>query len=796
MSIAEKVLVLSHEDRTRIEEVESIARGGAEGVPALLARLVDPSWAVRRAVVSALASLGDAPIAGLIATLETQRDNEARLAATVDTLVASSADVDPKMMELARRAEVAVVCDAIQILGRRRAHRAVVLLSELSKHTDDNVAVAAIEALGRIGGSETVDALIAAVESRHFFRTFPAIDALGRTGDVRAVQPLTALLLDPLYAPEAARGLGHTGNEGAVLPLAQLLIKPGDAIVRTATVALAELRERYETRFGDTAVLAKALPEAISPSTASARIVAAIPGVAPSELVAIARVLGWLGDPIGIEQLVELSLQEPPVGAAAADALRRLGGRALSHLLAHLRSGSSAKRLRLLPIVGSSFNYIDELLACLSDPEAEVRVRASEALARAGNPAAVQSLFGLIGDRDARVSQAAAAAIQSLGSLETKRLALEQARSEDKVTRRAALRIISYFGYAEGLDTLIKALSDEDEKIRDAAIYGLPLVDDPKAVTALLDAASHPSARTRGAVMRALGQTTAAPSVIAKLRAGLTDADPWVRYYACQALGRLRVDAATDEVIARMNDEAGQVRIAAVEALARLSGDRAAQALGEASRSPDADLRRAALVGLGIARRPNAISTLREAAMSDEAATRLVAIGALAEFDSSDVVPILAHAASDPDEGVRSAAIGYLSTRPGPDATAALIERLKDPTTRDRSLEAIAVAADERVDGVLSALESADEDSAPVLTNALTRMRRPSSQAAIAAALAFENVHARRAAASALAALGTAEAREALHRSASDPDPIVRRVSMGHAVTTPLPTSSPNVNGR
>jgi HEAT repeat protein len=64
-----------------------------------------------------------------------------------------------------------------------------------------------------------------------------------------------------------------------------------------------------------------------------------------------------------------------------------------------------------------------------------------------------------------------------------------------------------------------------------------------------------------------------------------------------------------------------------------------------------------------------------------------------------------------------------------------------------------------------------------VLVAALARMRRPSSQAALASALSFENVHARRAAASALAAIGTVEARDALVRAGSaDPDADVRRI--------------------
>jgi HEAT repeat protein len=779
-------LVLSPEDRARVSRVEALARSGAAGVSSLLDLLSDPSWAVRRAVVAALASVEDAAVDGLGQILIDRRDHEGRLAAAVDALVASrGAAVNERMMELAASGQhAAVLCDAVQVLGRRRARQAVPLLAKLSTHTDDNVAVGSIEALGRIGGVDTVDALIAAVEARDFFRTFPAIDALGRTGDVRAVGSLAALLGDPLYAPEAARGLGRTGHESAVAPLAALLMKTPVALVRTATVALAELRERYETGFGDNEAIRGALPAAVDASLASDRVIESMGSVAPSELVAFARVLGWLGDDVSISQLIEMTMLDAPVGPAASDALRRLGPRATYHLLAAVRDGDSARRLRLLPIIGYAAGSIDDLLRCLDDPEPDVRVRSCEALARLGNPAAVASLFRLIGDRDGRVSQGAAAAIQSLGSLETKRLALEQAVSSDTRTRRAALRIISYFGYPEGLDVLISAMGDEDEKIREAAIYGLPLVDDPRGTAALLAAATHEAARTRAAVMRALGQTSNAEPTVTALTAGLTDTDAWVRYYACQSLGRLKVDAACDAIVSLMQDPSGQVRVASVESLAHLRSPRAAEALATAARSDDADMRRAALLGLGIARRPESVTLLREAASAQDSATRLVAIGALAEFDSPEVVPTLAHAGSDPDDAVRSAAIGYLSTRPGADATNALIAQLANPQVRDRALEALAVAADERVDGVLAALESADAERAPLLVAALTRMRRPSSQAALASALTLENVHARRAAASALAAIGTTEAREALARAGSaDPDPDVRRICAAVART-------------
>jgi HEAT repeat protein len=603
--VSVRAVSLSDDERERVDRVEHLAR--VTDVDALVRLLTEPSWAVRRAVIAALARIGTPAVRALVDVLVGGRGDETRLAATVDVLAATTADVDADMLELAKGVEPAVVCDAIQVLGRRRSRAALPRLIALATHRDDNVAVAALEALGRIGGVETVDALVAAVEAKHFFRTFPALDALGRTGDVRAVRPLAALLADPLYVAEAARALGRTGQEQAVAPLANLLARPTDVLVRTAVVALAELRERYESRFGDTPEITRALPTCVEPARATRRIVSTLTGVGTTESVATARVLAWLGDALAITTLLEMIMLADPVGAAAIDALRRLASAATPYILAAIVEGNSAQRARLLPILGASAHQSDALVLCLEDPDADVKVRACEALARLGDTRHVAALFRCIGDRDTRVSQAAAAAIQSLGSRETKTLSLEQARSNDARTRRAALRIIAYFGYPEGLDVLVSAMTDDDEKIREAAIYGLPLIDDARALEALLGQAAHPDARTRAAITRALGQTEPANAVVEALRRALGDEDAWVRYYATQSLGRLKVGAAAPWLIERMADVTGQVRVAAVESLAHLDDARAEDALVEAARSDDLDMRRAALLGLGISRRPRAL---------------------------------------------------------------------------------------------------------------------------------------------------------------------------------------------
>ncbi|MCA1663050.1 MAG: HEAT repeat domain-containing protein, partial [Myxococcales bacterium] len=547
-------LTLSKEDAARVHAVEQLAVDGAASVATLVAQLDDASWAVRRAVVGALARLGAPAVAPLVDVLRMRRDSEARLAAAVDALSSCRAEVDAAMFALVDEAgRPAVVCDAVQVLGRRRSVAAVPLLERLTAHADDNVAVAAIEALGRIGGGAGVTTLVAA-------RCLASAD--------------------------------------------------------------------------------------------------------PVEQVAICQVLGWLRAAEGVRPLFSLLGAAAPVAQAAAAALRQLGRTIDEQLAAALRDADSDARLQLLPLAAGN-SGLDEIVACLADADPAVRHAACAALARCGDPSAVAALFARLGDEDGRVAQAATAAIQSLGSSKTERLALDAARSPNLQVRRAGLRIIAYFGYAAGLDALLSAAEESDDRLRDAAIAGLAFVDDPRAADALLVASRHASAKTRAATARALGQLAGDLRAPSALRSLLADGDAWVRYYACQSLGKLRDRAAADALVALLDDPAGQVRVAVVEALSQLQTDGALAALQAAARSDDGDMQRAAIVGLGLRKRMDALPVLVDAAASADAATRLVALSALADFDAPQAIAALRRAAVDSDESVRIAAVEHLATRKG-----------------------------------------------------------------------------------------------------------------------------------
>ncbi len=404
--------------------------------------------------------------------------------------------------------------------------------------------------------------------------------------------------------------------------------------------------------------------------------------------------------------------------------------------------------------------------------------------AREGGETSVpHRLFELLADRDARVVQSAVAAIQSLGTAQTEALALDAARSSELRVRRAGLRIAAYFGYAAAIGVLVEAMNDEDERIRDAAIFGLPYIEDPRALGALLRASAHPAARTRAAAMRALGQTTRDPQTITALRLGLHDPDAWVRYFACQALSRLKDEGSADMIAAllRRPGGAGSGR--------RRRGARAAPGCERARGAP----RGRGRGGYGSAARGAPRSRPGEgpgvAPHSPPGPPRSgprdaprVGLGPCEVRGASDVVEDLGAVLADGDESVRGAAIALLASRPGPEATRALLAHLGIRAIQARIVSALAQPAEGRVGALADALRSATAETAPLLVTALARAHRVDATLVLEDGFATQGVIVRRAIAEALAAMGTASARSLLaHAASQDPDEEVRQISAAAA---------------
>jgi HEAT repeat protein len=767
--------LLSADDQRLMKQVAHLASEGAAGVPGLLAMFQQRSWTVRRAVVAALEQQDAAGLALLAATLRDARQHEPTVAGIVDALCGATAAVEPLVRELLYSAKPAVLCDAIQIAGRRRDRASVTRLIELTQHVDDNVVLAAVEGLGRLGGSEAVDRLIALAEGDNFFRAFPAIEVLGSTRETRALPALHKLLKMPLYAQEAARAVGRIGSLSAVPPLVQALSSAPDGLVRVIALSLNAIQDAVEQTLGPALAVSRAVREHAAPALRD-KVTRTLAQAQGAEATALGRLLLWLADEESVTDFIALLGQSEEMTRLAIEGLKQVSALSDPRVIGALAAGTSELRAQLLPALSGQAVADAAIGACLDDPQAAVRTLACHALARSNATVAVPRLFQLLTDGDLGVVHAAVAAIQSLGSAETERLALAAAASSLPAERRAGLRIVLYFGFARSLELAREALASSDERLRDVALGGVTALDDPAVTELLLRAARHDSPRTRASAIRALGHAALEAGVAEALHAAHRDDDAWVRYYACQSQGRLRLADSVPELIDCLDDSAGQVRMAAVEALAAIPGEPAGAALAEAARSTNHDLRRAALLGIGARKDAALRPSLTAALESSDPTLRLVATSGIAEFpDAESELEKLA--ATDPDAAVRHAAIELLASRQDDEATSALVRIL----SRDPSAKAVCAALgrnlEARLSTILATLEQAGDVLARALLSVLAQADSRAARAALDTAFESSNVAARRAAARVLSVTMDDSARASLARGANlDADAEVRRI--------------------
>jgi HEAT repeat protein len=106
-----------------------------------------------------------------------------------------------------------------------------------------------------------------------------------------------------------------------------------------------------------------------------------------------------------------------------------------------------------------------------------------------------------------------------------------------------------------------------------------------------------------------------------------------------------------------------------------------------------------------------------------------------------------------------------------------LIAALNQSSLRAQILKALGTPVAGRIEGLLNALATADDELAPSITSVLGRVDPDAATGALFTALQLPNSAARKAAAALLAARGTREAIAALTRQAAeDPSDEVRRV--------------------
>jgi HEAT repeat protein len=749
----------------------------------LAASLRADDWKVRRSAVDELSrEARPEMLASLVTALRNEHRNFNVLSSALQLLSASDVDLTAPLAALLREPDADLRIQAALALGERQTAGAIEALIGALGDPDINVRFHAIEALGRMHAADAVDALADIAEGEDFFLVFPAIDALAKMHDARVAPRLIPLLRRNDVTEAVADALAGLGNADAVRPLVGVLNTTGPAapIAR----ALAQIYERYESRYGGGALIAAEFQAAIRPPGAQ-RLLDALATTVVPDLSGLVTVVGWLRGP-AVEQALARLLGQAAVRPAVIEAIVRQDGGIVDLLIDQLGGEDADVRLSAIVALGrlGDGRATPALTAMLAGDRAEI-VAAASALARIGDVSAFEALLPLLAHADSTVRQAAIGALNSLGHPDMAARVCDLLSSPDSRVRESAVRIAGYFGYPECSEAVVRLASDTDEAVRRAAVEHLPFLDDPRAAPSLVAALADRSGRVRAAAAQALAHMPR-PAADAALIEASADADAWVRYYAVRSLGTLGDPAVLTRLAAiAASDPAMHVRIAAVESVGAIGGDPAADILLRYASSEDADLASAALRSLGRTSHAEAVAAMREALRSGDPPRRLAAVTGLRACVSREAVDVLQWTAvADSEDSVALAAVEALgaiagkSDRQADAAVAALVATLAEPSRRVAAVAVLSRLPERQIARVAAGLTHPNPLVRRVLVDVLARLRHPEASAAIRGALDDADAAVREAAIVALDQLAVRGIRPRLAQLAqSDESRAVRRAA-------------------
>jgi len=638
-------------------------------VAPLIAKLRDPDTRVNAEAAKALVALGKPAVPHLITALTDKSDRARWRAAEALGAIGDLRAVGPLIERLsddgfvAQRARAALVrigAPAVPALLRPLGRTHVWRQHEI------------IRVLTEIGDLRAVPPLIGVLVSRENPGRAHAAHALGRLKAKKAVSALITALGDKEYfvVSAAVEALGEIGDRRAVAPLIQVLKSHFFDIRGEAATALGKLGDRRAV-----APLAKLL--AWQPPTVTREMLDAqdkILGLIPNptlrattraaarygletmryhDRVRAARALGEIGGPEAVRPLVN-AVDDVEMRVRLA-AVRALG------------------RTKQLPALNAL------VAVALDRPPRPDRVRhaAAETLAQAADPRTAAALIGLLNNKDGWVDRHAREALTRIGRPAVAPLGKVLLDRDQGVRLRvAAARSLGTIGGREAVVPLDRAMraGEAGDAVAEAATKALAKIGGQNAVEPLIHALRHGHAeRAAAKALGEIGDLRALRPLIDAEAAGLdgwaacalmtlgkpavpgvvnalADPDPAVRQVAARVLAHTGDASVVPALIAALAEKRLATRLAAAEGLSRIGDRRAVPALIKA---------------LGDRSWP-----ARE--------LRAVAVSALGRMPDRKAVPALIQALRDDDWEIRCAAAGALAAVADPRAVAPLARQVAD----------------------------------------------------------------------------------------------------------------------
>jgi HEAT repeat protein len=330
--------------------------------------------------------------------------------------------------------------------------------------------------------------------------------------------------------------------------------------------------------------------------------------------------------------------------------------------------------------------------------DSDVRDIALRALARIGDPGAVEPLIAALASADSWLAPRIADILARHGELAVDPL-VDLLSSKDRDSARAwAANVLGEVRAGRALPVLVHALDDPDDEVRAKAATALGRLSDRRALAPLLEhLLTDPAPFVRARIAASLGQF-GGPEVIDRLVRTLADSAWWVRMRGVEALEQIGPTAEGPLLVA-LDDPDPEIRQRAAISLERLglpatliptieSGDQEGKAFGTLSRivsvgtrelvaefllHPSALVREAVIGVVRQARRSDVSAELIRVASGDtESSLRVLALDTLRTLRVKEASRTALAALTDADQPVRLAAVRLLGELGGREAADAL----------------------------------------------------------------------------------------------------------------------------
>lgn len=239
---------------------------------------------------------------------------------------------------------------------------------------------------------------------------------------------------------------------------------------------------------------------------------------------------------------------------------------------AMIRSLSLILLLLTVQIVGAqSGPGILALRNMLDDKNAEIRIKATEGLARVGGRQAVVMLRRGLSDKDLDVRIAVVKALGFVGGKVALTVLSEALKDKAPEVRLRTVDALKDAGTVNSIPIIQKAFEDKEQAVRMEAALALRKIGHRNGVPVLTNAALNDnSPQVRAAAARHLGKLGVKdPRAVGALSQILADKSPAVRIRAVESLGFLQLPAVVPVLMQALEDKDPGVRIRATEVLGR-----------------------------------------------------------------------------------------------------------------------------------------------------------------------------------------------------------------------------------